>query len=580
MQPIKTDILIIGGGPAGLTAALALSTYGIHATIVSKHSWLAHTPRAHSTNQRTFEIFRDLEVEADAKAKATPYSELPDIIYCASLAGEEFARMHSLGAGPERHGDYALSSPCEIADLAQNLLEPILLSSALGRGATVRFSTEYLFSVQDEQGVTATVKDRASGETFEIRARYMVGADGGRSKVAQDLELPLEGKMDFGTSVNIYFDCDLSCYVSYRPAVLYMMVRSPRDTNDLGLAVLRPTRRWHEWLLTPGYTMGKDRTTLSEAEAIDAVRDCIGDAALDVRIKAVDSWELNSLYATRFSKGRIFCVGDAVHRHVPSNGLGSNTAIQDSYNLAWKLALVLQGKADASLLESYDSERVPVGKQVVDRATKSLGIYPPILAALGLHGEGGPEQLKSAGSEAALQRKQLQAAIAGEQYEFNAHGVEMNQRYVSSAVVSDGSEPRAYPLDEELYYLPTTWPGARLPHAWLQRQGKPVSTLDLVGKGRFTILTGIGGEVWTGAASLVEKQFQLDIKTYAIGPGCEITDLYHTWFDLREITDSGCLLVRPDGHIAWRAHEAPAVDEVACDSLLRVVGQILGRAVH
>jgi 2,4-dichlorophenol 6-monooxygenase len=586
MIEIETEVLIVGSGPAGLSAALALSMYGVRTTIVTRHRWLAHTPRAHVTNQRTFEVFRDLGVEAEVNAQATSYERMPDAVFCTSLSGEELARIRIFGSNPQSSSNYVLSSPCQIADISQDLLEPILLGKAVSGGANIRFNTEYLSSVQDRDGVTSTVQDRVSGEHLVIRSKYLIGADGGNSKVARDLDLPMQGEMNLSGSLNILFEADLASYVEYRPAALYFLVRTGLNTDGVGLGFLRPIQGWNRWLLTKGYILGQAVAKLTDAEAVEIVRDYIGDASLAVRIKAIDPWTLNSMHATRYSKGRVFCVGDAVHRHVPSNGLGSNTSIQDSYNLAWKLAFVLQCKADPSLLDSYEEERVPVGQQVVQRATKSLESYGPILATLGLVGAESPEQgaanmegRKAATVEATAQREQFRMAIAAKSYEFNAHGVEMNQRYCSSAIVTDGFQPRSYPLDQELYYLPTTCPGSRLPHAWLQRGGRSISTLDLVGKGRFTVITGIGGEVWISAALAVAEHFGLPIEPYIIGPGCTLTDLYHEWSELREVAESGCLLVRPDGHVAWRAHQATASADDAKRELSTAISQILGRTL-
>ena len=185
------------------------------------------------------------------------------------------------------------------------------------------------------------------------------------------------------------------------------------------------------------------------------------------------------MYATRYVEGRVFCMGDACHRHPPSNGLGSNTSIADAYNLAWKLALVLDGKAAPSLLDSYDAERAPIGKQIVLRANKSIEEFGPIFEALGLLGTTDPEQMRAnmeirkenspRGAEA---RAKLKAAIELKNYEFNAHGVELGHRYRSGAVIADGTPEPEFTRDPELYYHPTTWPGARLPHAWLEHRGR------------------------------------------------------------------------------------------------------------
>src|ERR1700679_439319 len=181
---IETDVLIVGSGPAGSTAALALSTYGISNVLVTKHRWLADTPRAHVTNQRTFEILRDLGVEAEARAFAVPEEEIKNIVFCSSLAGEEWARMYGMGNHPMRRADYALSSPCGMADVPLLLREPVPIRNAAERATRVRFDTESLSLLQDEAGVTAPLQDCLSADTCQIRAKYMIGADRGRSRVA------------------------------------------------------------------------------------------------------------------------------------------------------------------------------------------------------------------------------------------------------------------------------------------------------------------------------------------------------------------------------------------------------------
>jgi 2,4-dichlorophenol 6-monooxygenase len=274
-------------------------------------------------------------------------------------------------------------------------------------------------------------------------------------------------------------------------------------------------------------------------------------------------------------------MGDACHRHPPNNGLGANTSIQDSYNLAWKLALVLREAAGPSLLETYDDERAPVGRQVVERANQSIAEFGAIFEALGLADPTDAEQMranmearKDDTPEAADQRERLRRALELKNYEFNAHGVEFNQRYRSSAVASDGTEEPAFDRDPQLYYHPTTWPGARLPHCWVEHRGRRVSTIDLAGKGRFALLTGIGGDGWAQAAEAVSARTGVEIVPFLIGPGRDVLDLFDDWAALSQIGESGCVLVRPDLHVAWRSHDLVA-DPTA--DLGRVIDAILGR---
>jgi 2,4-dichlorophenol 6-monooxygenase len=577
---IETDVLIVGGGPAGLSAALFLSEYGVENILVEQYPWTSSTPRAHITNQRTVEIMRDMGLEEAVVEKATPQELMGNQVFCTSLAGEELGRLLTWGNHPRRKADYGLASPSKICDLPQNFFEPILLGGAAARGTKVYFNTEYLSLEQDESGVTATVRDRVTDDTYQIRARYLIGADGGRSKVAEDVSLPMEGQMDIAGSMNIVFHADLSKYVAHRPSVLYWVLQPGSDVGGIGMGLVRMVRPWNEWLILWGYDINKPPPDIDEEEAIRIAHDLIGDDTVPVEIRDISLWGNNRMYATRYSSGRVYGMGDACHRHPPSNGLGSNTSIQDAYNLAWKLALVLKGKADPSLLETYDDERVPIGEQIVERANKSIEEFGPIFEALGLTETGNPEQMranmearKENTPEAAEQREKLREAIELKNYEFNAHGVELNQRYRSAAVLPDGTPEPVYDRDPELHYHPTTWPGARLPHCWLEHEGRKVSTLDLAGKGRFTLLTGIGGEAWKEAAEEAGARTGVRIACFVIGPGREVLDLYDDWAHLSEVEESGCVLVRPDAHVGWRR---PSVAENCASELAGVMDRILG----
>jgi 2,4-dichlorophenol 6-monooxygenase len=587
MPLVETDVLIVGSGPAGSTAALALSTYGIKNILITRFGRTVRTPRAHITNQRAMEILRDMGIEQEAAAVATPQELMGNNVFCESLAGEELGRLYSWGNHPQRMADYTLASPSKICDIPQNLMEPILLNNATARGTTVRFNTEYRSLVQDDDGVTATVYDTVLCQEYEIRAKYLIGADGGRSQVAEDIGLPMEGKMGVAGSMNIVFEADLSKYVAYRPSVLYWVLQPGADVGGIGMGLVRMVRPWYRWLIVWGYDINDAAPELTDEMAISVVHSLVGDSTIDVKIDSTSLWTVNHMYARENMRGRVFCVGDAVHRHPPSNGLGSNTSMQDSYNLAWKLALVLKGAAAPSLLNTYNDERSPVARQIVERANKSIEEFGPIFEALGLLSTKDPVQMKANMEkrkdntpEAALQREALRKAILFKSYEFNCHGVEMNQRYRSQAVVTDGTPEPAYSRDPEIYYHATTYPGAHLPHIWLRTDehgDQIVSTLDIVGKGRFTILTGIGGESWVEAAAVIARASGVEIAAYVIGPGRDYQDIYGEWPDIREVGEAGCLLVRPDGFVAWRQTD---VSSDAVGVLAGVMGQILGKPVE
>ena len=527
------------------------------------------------------EVFRDLGIEEEIIEKAVPQEWMGNNVFCTSIAGEELGRLHSWGMHPKRWADYTLSSPTKMCDIPQTLVEPIIVGAGARTGSKYQFDKEYLSLEQDEDGVTALIKDRLSGEEYCIRAKYLIGADGGNSKVAQDIDLPYDGQMGVGGSMNIVCRMDLSKYVAHRPSVLYWVVQPGSDVGGIGMGLVRMVRPWNEWLIVWGYDINDGPPEVDEAFAKNIAHKLVGDEDIPVEILSTSTWTVNHCYATTISKGRVFCMGDAIHRHPPSNGLGSNTSIQDAFNLAWKLAMVIKGQANPSLLDSYQAERAPVAKQIVDRANKSIGEFGPIFEALGLTDTNDPEQMKAnmarrkeGTPEAEEQREALRKSILFKSYEFNCHGVEMNQRYRSDAILADGSDEPIYQRDEELYYQATTWPGAHLPHVWLGNDDHRISTLDIAGKGKFTVLTGIGGDAWIDAAQEVGQKHGIEIKTVQIGPGRDYTDLYGEWVDVREIEDSGCLLVRPDFHIAFRAK---TVVDNAAEELESALRSILGK---
>ena len=565
MTDIKTDVLIVGTGPAGSSTAALLSSYGIDNVLINNYSWLAGTPRAHITNQRTMEVLRDLgkEVEAEAYLHATEQDLMGENIFCTSLAGEELGRMKSWGKHPNSRAEHLLSSPSFMNDLPQTFMEPLLYKTACSRGTQSRMSTQYLSHIEDEDGVLSTCLDKLSNKEIKIRSKYLVGADGGNSKVAENIDLPFEGKMGVGGSMNILFKADLSKYVAHRPSVLYWVLQPGADIGGIGMGLVRMIRPWNEWLIVWGYDINQPAPKVDKDFATKVARDLVGDPELEIDLLSVSTWTVNNMYAKKMSKGRVFCAGDATHRHPPSNGLGSNTSIQDGFNLAWKLAYVIKDKAGAELLDTYSIERSPIAKQIVTRANQSIAEFGPIFEALGLTDTQDPVKMKKNMDErkqnspkAGKQRQALREAIDFKKYEFDAHGVEMNHRYKSNSVLTGGDKEPEFKKDKELFYQPTTYPGARIPHAWVyDKTGVKHSLLDLCGKGNFSIFTGIGGEEWLKAAKNIETQLGIKIQCNIIGPDQDFEDHAGEWSSIREISDSGLILVRPDQHICWRSKE-------------------------
>jgi 2,4-dichlorophenol 6-monooxygenase len=369
--------------------------------------------------------------------------------------------------------------------------------------------------------------------------------------------------------------------VAHRPSVLYWVIQPGSNVGGIGAGLVRMVRPWNEWLIVWGYDINEPAPVVDEAAAIQIVRNLLGMPDLEVEITGTSLWGNNEMYATRLHRGRVFCAGDAVHRHPPSNGLGSNTSVQDAYNLVWKLAAVLKGHADPALLDTYTAERAPVAERIVKRANKSSREFVQIFEALGVleaKDEAAMmeaiEERKANTPEGEAKRAALVRAMELKNYEFNAHGVDLGQFYTSTAIRSDGAE-LPEPRDADLYYAMSTVPGAHLPHAWVGDAMHRLAMMDLAPYTRWTLITGIAGEAWEAAAEKVAREFGLPLSAVVIGPGREVTDLYYDWAKLREVEEAGALLVRPDKHIAWRSMGLPEDPEGA---LRAALGTILGRS--
>lgn len=556
MNMIETEVLVVGAGPAGLTAAALLARHGIQTIGITKYNGTANSPRAHITNQRTVEVFRDLGIEDKLAEMAMPQHLMGTQVYATSFAGKEIARMMTWGAGTARHADYEAASPSSMCNAPQHLMEPILLDAAKTNGADIRFRTELISISQDDDYVTAIVCEKATETQYAIRARYVIGADGGRSLVGEQLGFEYKGRADLGRALSVWLEADLTRYTKHRSGALFVVCLPGHES---WLSVWPCVRPWTEWnpLFIQREYLPADAT---EEAVLKLVKESIGDPSIEVKIKNISPWQINHVVAANYRKGRVFLAGDAAHRHPPTNGLGSNTSVQDSFNLAWKLALVLRGKAGDALLDTYSDERQPVGQQIVDRAIRSLNEMAPFAEALEVSPEQTPEQgwesinsLFADTERGAQRRDALLKSLDVQEGQFNAIGVELGQRYEKGAVVSDGTPFPPYDRDPDLYYHPTTHPGAYLPHVWLERDRERISTIDLAGKGAFSVITGIGGQEWIDAAKEVSAELGIPINGYSVGLRQEYDDVLGEWTRKREIEDHGCLLIRPDRFIAWRS---------------------------
>jgi 2,4-dichlorophenol 6-monooxygenase len=531
------------------------------------------------------EILREEGIADAVYERSTPAENMSRVGWYTSLGGDgELDRktihvMDAFGGGALKEA-YEASSPCRTANYAQLHLEPLLLEHARKRPQSkLNYGHELQSFTQDGKGVTAIVKDLANDSTYQVNARYMIGADGGRT-IGPALGIEMDGIPRLFDMVTCHFAVDLSHVIDDDGPMIRWFI-NPEKGGSWGSGVmvaLGPKhfgRNSEEWLLHFAF-QPDDPAQFDEQSVVPRLRELLRLPDINPKVIRMNNWKVQGVLARSYRQGRVFIAGDAAHRHPPTTGLGLNSAIQDAHNLAWKLALVINGKADESLLDSYEIERRPVAARNVSWALLTFQNHLVIDAGIGLI-PGAPVEVNreafrilfSDTPEGVTRRQRLDEVIKTQRTEFQAHDVEIGYHYNSKAVVSDGTPaPERAPMGD--IYTPTTRPGHRLPHAWLTHQGKQVSTLDLVGHARFSLLVGSKGDAWSSAAA----KAGVDIDVYAIGSADGYADATGSWAKIRGITDDGAILVRPDGHVGWRAAKGSAQ---ADKELAAAITAILGK---
>lgn len=560
MSRIDVPVLIVGAGPVGLMGAIALSRHGVEARLLERRSQQARAPAAHVVNARTLEICRAAGVDMEALGRLCgDPRDAGQTIWMTRLAGEEIARLPF-----ERQGEEALRfTPTPLRNLAQHHFEAVLGETLARAGTTtVEYGQQWEGAEQDEEGVTSRVRDLSTDVVHEIRSRHLVACDGAGSRVRKSLGIEMAGPPKLESFLMIHFKANLREVVAQRPGILYWLA----DPEAGGIFVAHDIDR--EWVYMLPFD--SDRETAADypvprCEAL--VRAGIGAPQPPVEIETISTWVMSAQVAERFGQGRIFLAGDSAHRFPPTGGLGLNSGVQDVHGLAWRIAAVEAGWAPRSLLDSYELERRPVAQNNADQSLRNAMKLIEVPAALGV-GEEATTQRMRATLDDPEGRAAVEAAIANQAEHFDMLGLQLGFHYEAGALVPDGSSPPAVenPVRE---FVPSGRPGARLPHAWLKRDGRQVSTLDLLSFDAFTLLTMESSEASKAWATAVGKLAEVPVRVVSLEGG-EMEDA-ERWREACGIGLDGALLIRPDQHVAWRAPSLPEDPARALGTALRQV---------
>ena len=519
---IKTPVLIVGGGPVGLSMAIELGWRGIESILVDEGDGTIEHPRTGLIAMRTMELFRRWGLAQRVRDCGFPDDYELSMVFCTSLNGllldqEKYPSMRDAPTPPE--------TPEKKQRCPQLWLQPILTDAARAESkAKLLFKHRFESLQQDDQGVTAVVTNVDTGEQVTIRADYLLGCDGATSSVREQVGIKMEGKL-LSYSVNVLIHApDLVDQHKMGPAERYLFV-GPEGTWG-NLTVVDGNEIWRLTVLG-----SEEKMDLKNFDPAFWVRRAIGRDDVAFKVDSTIPWRRSEMLADHYYRGRVVLVGDSAHTMSPTGGMGMNTGAQEVLDLGWKLEGLIKGWGGPALLRSYEEERRPVARRNIGFSTQNFRAWqdtPSPAAVCDLTPEG--EKVRQD-----LGRRLREST----RVEWESLGLQLGHRYEDSPIcVPDGTPPTP---DEYSTYIPTTRPGSRAPHVWL---GDGRSTLDLFGHAFVLVCTDqrLQGDADTLARAFAARKvpFQIEcIDEPSVAAAYEMP----------------LVLVRPDGHVAWRGNQ-------------------------
>jgi len=549
------EVLIIGGGPVGLSAALALGRAGITCLVLERRTEFSRYPKANGVHARTMEIFREWGVAKPIKALTAGMPDEITIAWMTRLNGIELGQL-VLGETDEVSRVFDGQSPEQMSTVGQHMFEPVLAKVAGDLDSvTIKLGCEVIDFTPGEASVTATYTDQ-TGARCTVVAQYVIGADGIRSIARRTLGIGEHGEASLGTAINVQFEADLEPLLGGRRSPIIWIINA--DTQG---AFIRdsPTRWRYNFEIPPG----ADLDTVTQDRCEREVADAIGEA-VPLKIHRIWSWGHDHAVTDRWHEGRIYLAGDAAHHFPPHGGFGMNSGIQDVHNLVWKLIAKLRWGAGDGLLESYEVERIPVaefnGEKMMEntRQMEKTGFLSQDKSLLSVIETDAGEHVRRAIAE----------GIPAQRDQLASHGQQFGYQYTRGAIVPDGTEMVVSGVAE---YRPTARPGARAPHSWVRFRGERISTIDVY-DGGFVLLAGPDNAGWVTAADQVRAELAVPVKVFGLGTDlAPVDELIDDLLKRYGLDPSGALLIRPDGFVGFRSTNRADDEQKALSGALRQI---------
>jgi len=509
----KIPVLICGAGPVGMTASLALSRLGIDNLVVEKHKATSFHPKARGLNVRCMELFRSLGVEQAVRHYELP-KEAGRLMWMDKLKGKVVADA-PMDCEPSEY------SPCTASMVTQDYVEKALFDQLMQETHSEMMMYHKLISVeQTDETVACVVLDRESGDEITVICDYLLAADGANSFARSALTIPMDGVPNLGDYVSALCRADIKEWMAEHPAAVTVFTGEKQRSRVLLAVDLDQT-----WIFAQ--RLPPDHSEFTDDDAIALARHIAEDGDLDVELINTSFWEMAAMNARQYRQGRVFLMGDAAHRIPPTGGMGLNTGVQDGHNLAWKLAYVLQGKCDESILDSYELERRGIAQTTIEWSSNNARRLMVMM-----------RNIEEGNKEA------FQELLSAQREQMEHPGLDLGFRYESDAVAPLQT---SVPDFDATYYEPLLASGYRAPHCWVMVDGQRVSTLDLFEK-QFCLLIGRKADenAWQEAMPIY-KGCPVDV--YRLGERIRGEDA--RFEEIYRLSDSGVVLVRPDGFVAW-----------------------------
>ena len=594
-----SQVLIIGGGPSGMVSALCLAQWGVSSIIIERNDDISEHPKAHELNARSIEILEQLGISDSSLAeRAAPFSDGARILFCNTI-NEKFGRI-DLYADEDRRKKYELhlKSKSPYLNISQTEIEKVIRTAVVDHPLIkLLYSHEWQSLKQKQDGVDNVIWNKTSQKSINIHSDFVIAADGASSPCRKFLGINMTGPDKIQDFVSAYFETNLREHVQFS-AKLYWIFNPYSPGTFIAHHI---EKRWV--FMIPIFLKYQKKEDFTKSFFEEQIKLALGDKSLEINVESINFWRMSAQLADTYRKGKVLLVGDAAHRFPPTGGLGMNTGIADAHNVCWKLAKVIQNNLSIEFLDSYELERKPIAAQNSEESVHNFHKIFEVMESFGLNRNGmemmaripkmipfrwlphswtehiinmgrrlAASQLNKFHKNKALQDK-VRKSIADQVSHFDRLGLDIGYIYETGALIPDHSH-HDLPESKVSEYSPTTSPGARFPYLDLSSKERDFSTHDFFDYQHFTLLIREDGRLWKEEFLVFDKENPSQLRIIDIDDIDLLPKTKKQLIELCQIDSSGAIIIRPDGHIAFRKKRIEEGESISLTSRFDKIFQL------